>query len=67
MSGNTEGGKKAAITNKKRYGRNFYSNIGAKGGAASTTGGFGQGEVGRKRASIAGKIGGTASRRTSNA
>lgn len=36
MSGTVKGGKKAAATNKARYGKNFYSNIGSKGGSAYT-------------------------------
>ena len=36
MSGTVKGGKKAAVTNKVRYGENFYSNIGSKGGSAYT-------------------------------
>ena len=40
MSGTVYGGKKAAATNRKRYGKNFYKNIGAKGGRLGTTGGF---------------------------
>jgi len=34
------GGKKAAVTNKKRYGKGFYVRIGALGGRKSTGGGF---------------------------
>ena len=40
MSGNSEGGKKAARTNKRRYGSSFYINIGSKGGKKGKTGGF---------------------------
>lgn len=40
MSGTTSGGKKAAETNKKRYGKKFYQRIGALGGKKSTGGGF---------------------------
>jgi len=39
--------------------------MGKIGGKLGTTGGFGQGEVGRKRASEAGRIGGRVSRRPS--
>lgn len=35
-----EGGKKAAATNKERYGADFYVNIGALGGRKSRGGGF---------------------------
>lgn len=63
-------GKKAAETNKERHGEGFFARIGAIGGAKSTTGGFGSdvigsdGLTGKERASIAGKKGGTVSRRT---
>lgn len=40
MAGTLEGGKKAAETNKKLYGKDFYKKLGEKGGAASKTGGF---------------------------
>lgn len=35
MSGSREGGRKAAETNKKKYGKDFYANIGRKGGRKS--------------------------------
>lgn len=40
MSGSYEAGKKAAETNKKRYGKDFYRRIGELGGQSSHTGGF---------------------------
>lgn len=42
MSGNSEGGKKAAAKNKRLYGDNFYKQIGQLGGKApkSTPSGF---------------------------
>lgn len=40
MAGTKEGAKKAAATNRARYGENFYANIGRKGGKNGTTGGF---------------------------
>ena len=40
MPGTKEGGKKAAITNKKKYGEDFYKINGAKGGRKSRGGGF---------------------------
>jgi general stress protein YciG len=40
MPGTKAGGKRAAATNKKRYGENYYSRIGVKGGSSSNTGGF---------------------------
>ena len=36
MSGTHKGGKKAFATNIARYGKNFYRNIGSKGGSAYT-------------------------------
>lgn len=38
--GTHEGGLKAAETNKKRYGNDFYKGIGALGGKKSRGGGF---------------------------
>lgn len=63
MSGTREGGKKTAITNKLKYGADFYQRMGAEGGKKSTTGGFAAGKEGRKRASFYGRIGGTRSKR----
>ena len=40
MAGTREGGKKAAETNKKLHGANFYAEIGRKGGRNGHTGGF---------------------------
>jgi len=40
MPATKEGRIKAAITNKKKYGEDFYKKIGAKGGAKSRGGGF---------------------------
>ena len=61
MSGTKAGGKKAAARNKELHGENFYAEIGRKGGHNGHTGGF---YGNSKRASEAGKIGGTISRRT---
>ena len=58
MSGTKEGGAKCAARNKEKYGADFYAKIGAAGGKKGTTGGFGQGEIGRARAVQAGKKGG---------
>lgn len=69
MSGTLEGGKKAAATNKLRHGEGFYARIGRKGGQSGHTGGFCSDKVGKdgltgfERARIAGKKGGTISRR----
>jgi general stress protein YciG len=35
MAGTTEGGRKAAITNRARYGKRFYQLIGRIGGSAT--------------------------------
>lgn len=60
MAGTKEGGKKAAATNKARHGKNFYREIGAKGGRNGHTGGFAANPV---LAKIAGAKGGRISRR----
>lgn len=70
MAGNREGGLKAAQTNRKTYGGDFYAVIGAEGGRNGRTGGFAShnvgpdGLTGPQRASIAGTKGGLKSRRT---
>lgn len=61
MAGSKETGLKAAATNKAKYGEDFYKNIGAIGGKASTTGGF---YANRELARIAGRRGGLKSKRT---
>lgn len=63
MAGTIEGGKRAAETNIKKYGEDFYKKIGAKGGANGNTGGFAAGDAGRERARVYGAIGGRISRR----
>ena len=60
MAGTKEGAAKAAATNKKRHGANFYARIGAKGGRNSNTGGF---AANPKLAREAGAKGGRVSRR----
>lgn len=61
MVGTKAGGRKAAKTNLERHGKDFYKNIGAKGGRNGHTGGFyNNSELAKK----AGKIGGLISRRT---
>lgn len=60
MSGTPEGGKAARDTNIEKYGKDFYAIQGAKGGKASTTGGF---YANRELARIAGAKGGAVSRR----
>ena len=61
MAGTPAGGRKAAATNKQRYGLNFYESIGRKGGKISRGGGF---AMNRALAVEAGRRGGKASRRT---
>ena len=61
MAGTLEGGKKAAETNRKKYGKDFYCKIGAKGGKLGTTGGF---FANRELAREAGRKGGKVSKRT---
>lgn len=57
MSGTKEGGAKAAATNKKNHGEDFYKRIGSKGGrVCCTRGGFAANpELAKKAASIGGK------------
>ena len=63
MSGTLEGGRKARDKNYKRYGEDFYRNIGRKGGSAPTNKpkGFATNPA---LARIAGAKGGSKSRRT---
>jgi hypothetical protein len=69
MAGTKEGGVKAAATNKRKHGSDFYKRIGSQGGRLGTTGGFASEKVGDdgltgyERASVAGVAGGTKSRR----
>jgi general stress protein YciG len=61
VAGNSVGGKKAAETNKKRQGKDFYKRIGALGGPATNPlKGFGSD---RKRAAEAGRKAGKISKR----
>ena len=60
MAGTKEGGRKAAVTNKLKYGDNFYANIGRRGGRNGHTGGF---FANPELARIAGAIGGRKSKR----
>ena len=60
MEGTEAGGERAATTNKKRYGADFYVRIGAIGGRKSRGGGFAKNpELARE----AGRKGGIASRK----
>ena len=69
MAGTIEGGKKAAATNIAKYGKDFYSRMGQKGGRNGHTGGFADdrigadGLTGKERAKIAGAKGGRVSSR----
>lgn len=62
MAGSVIGGKRAAATNKERYGKNFYAIIGAEGGKAPSDKpkGF---AANRELARIAGAKGGLKSRK----
>lgn len=60
MAGTRAGGKKAAATNRAKYGENYYSDIGAKGGRNGHTGGFASNPT---LAKIAGAKGGRLSKR----
>lgn len=60
MVGTISGGKKAAQTNIEKYGDDFYSNIGRKGGQNGHTGGFASN---RALAMVAGAKGGRRSKR----
>lgn len=63
MSGTKAGGLKAAATNRKIYGDQFYKNIGRKGGQNGHTGGFASNPA---LARVAGARGGRMSKRSSN-
>lgn len=69
MAGTQTGGKKAAEENKRRYGKDFYARIGAKGGRNGHTGGWASDAVGKdgltgyERAKKYGAIGGAKSKR----
>lgn len=69
MPGTKAGGIKAASKIRKKYGRDFYAEIGRKGGSNGNTGGFAAETVGKdgltgpQRAAIAGRKGGLKSRR----
>lgn len=64
MAGSRDGGLRAAKTNYKKHGSDFYKRIGAMGGRNGHTGGFASDKVGkdgltgRQRASLVGKDGG---------
>ena len=60
MAGTKAGGIKCAKTNIEKHGKDFYKRIGALGGKAGHTGGFASN---RELASIAGRKGGSISKR----
>lgn len=60
MAGNKVGGFKTAVTNKAKYGADFYAVIGALGGAVKGRKGF---ALNPELARIAGRKGGLISRR----
>lgn len=60
MAGTKAGGVKAAETNRKKYGAEFYRNIGRMGGKNGHTGGF---AANPELAKIAGAKGGRVSKR----
>lgn len=60
MTGTKAGALKAAATNKERYGKDFYRNIGRIGGSNGHTGGFNSNP---ELARLAGSKGGRISRR----
>ena len=60
MAGTKAGGRKAAATNKSKYGKDFYARIGQMGGKLGHTGGF---YANRELARSAGQKGGRISRR----
>lgn len=58
MAGTSEGGIKAAKSNKEKYGEDFYARIGAKGGKRGHTGGFAANpELARRAGAKGGAIG----------
>jgi uncharacterized protein len=63
MAGTKDGGRKAASTNKTKYGKDFYARIGQMGGKMGRTGGF---YANRELAREAGARGGRVSRRRKN-
>lgn len=63
MAGTKLGGMRAAETNKRKYGDDFYSRIGGKGGRNGHTGGF---AANHELAREAGRKGGLISRRGSS-
>lgn len=63
MVATVEGGRKAAATNKAKYGDNFYINIGRKGGSAPRKGPRGFAAMPPEKRREAGRLGGSNSSR----
>lgn len=64
MPGTLKGGKKAAQTNKERYGQDFYHRLGARGGKATAEDGAVKGfAANREKAVEAGRKAGKISKR----
>lgn len=64
MPGNRAGGMKAAKTNRKRYGKDFFRIIGSKGGQAKDGKPKGFAAMNIEKVRAAGRKGGRISRRT---
>lgn len=65
LSGTTEGGQAASITNRRRYGSDFYPRIASIGGSKGKADGVVKGfATNRDRAVRSGRMGGKMSRRT---
>ena len=60
MPGTKAGGAKAAITNKAKFGEDYYQRLGREGGAAGTGHKFGHGKV---DPAVIGALGGAISKR----
>lgn len=63
MSGTIQGGRLAATTNKKLYGKDFYHTIGAKGGKTPTKKPKGFAAMDKEKLKLVSKKGGTNSKR----
>lgn len=61
MAGTKEGGLKAAQSNKKKYGKDYYRNLGKRGGSAAHP--MGRGFQLSGKAVVAGRKGGKISKR----
>lgn len=61
MGGTKEGARKAALTNLERYGKDFFREIGRKGGQNGHTGGFAS--MNKEKVRECGRKGGRISRR----